>query len=184
MKIGIDMDSVITDTLAAVQNLNPAWSGVNWNGGCNPAEYEATWEKVKKVDNFWADLKPLSSFDSESIALLRKLLMLHDVFFITDRFATLGMSPLKQTKYWLYVNALIQSPNVIIAKDKGAAANMLQLNVFFDDRPKNCVDVLAAMPEAAVFLCDCTHNQDFSDPRIPRLKNLTEFLKLILEMKR
>lgn len=93
------------------------------------------------------------------------------------------MSPLKQTKYWLYVNALVQSPNVLIAKDKGAVAKMLQLDAFFDDRPKNCVDVLEAMPNALVILCDCMHNQDFSDPRIPRLNDLKEFLNLILEEK-
>lgn len=37
MKIGIDMDSVITNTLAAVQKLNPKWRGDSWEGGCNPA---------------------------------------------------------------------------------------------------------------------------------------------------
>jgi hypothetical protein len=88
---------------------------------------------------------------------------------------------MKQTKYWLYTNFLIHSPNVLIAKDKGPAASVLQLDAFLDDRPKNCTDVLVARPTARVYLCDSSHNKSFNDPRIPRVKDLKEFLKIILE---
>ena len=181
MRIGIDMDSVVTDTLSAVQKVNPKWSGESWDGGCTPADYNATWEAVGKVENFWSTLDPMPTCDAMTITLLKLAIQYHDVWFVTNRFETPGTSPMKQTKYWLYTNFLIHSPNVLIAKDKGPAASVLQLDAFLDDRPKNCTDVLAARPTARVYLCDSSHNKTFNDPRIPRVKDLKEFLKLILE---
>lgn len=181
MRIGIDMDSVITDTLSAVQKLNPKWSGESWDGGCTPAEYVATWDLVAKTENFWYNVSPLPCMDLEAFHLLRDLCARHDVFFVTDRFATSGKSPMNQTKYWLLQHGAVVMPNVLIAKDKGPMASVLELDAFIDDRPKNVLDVLAARPNARVYLCDSSHNKTFDDPRIPRVKDLKEFLKLILE---
>jgi 5'(3')-deoxyribonucleotidase len=181
MHIGIDMDSVVTDTLSAVQKINPKWSGETWDGGCTPAEYAATWEAAGRVRNFWAHLEPLPEFDAEAVRLLQETNIKHDVFFVTNRFDTVGQSPMKQTKAWLYNMAFIMMPSVMLAKDKGPMASVLELDAFIDDRPKNCLDVLNARPNARVYLCDSSHNKTFNDPRIPRVKDLKEFLKLVLE---
>jgi 5'(3')-deoxyribonucleotidase len=192
MKIGIDMDDVCADFQTSyVTLLNKLYgkpplgtAPIDWEGSnlqLTPEETTQSWIEVAKVKNFWSSLKPLPSFDLETMLLLTKLVALHDVFFVTNRFDTPGASPLKQTKYWLYLHASIQAPNVLIAKDKGPMASVLQLDVFIDDRPKNLIDVLAARPNAKIYLADSSHNQNFNDPRFPRVKDLKEFLKLILE---
>lgn len=192
MKIGIDMDDVCADFQTSYVTLLNKLFGkpplgtapTDWAGSNLQLTFEETaqsWAEVAKVKNFWSSLKPLATFDAETIRLLHTLVQEHDVFFVTNRFDTPGASPMKQTKYWLYVNAYIQAPNVLIAKDKGPMASVLQLDAFIDDRPKNLIDVLEARPKAKIYLADSSHNQDFNDPRFPRVRDLKEFLKLILE---
>lgn len=194
MRIGIDCDDVCCNFQKRFVALLHGLYGrpplntepIDWNwSNCHLSgeEMSAAWKAAAKVDNLWADLEPLESFDSETVRLLQRVNVRHDVFFVTNRFETPGPSPMKQTKYWFYGKAGLISPNVLIAKDKGPMATVLQLDAFIDDRPKNCIDVLAARPNARVCLCDSSHNKDFNDPRIPRVKDLKEFLKLILEEK-
>lgn len=192
MKIGIDVDGVIADFHREWVNIlerlfgparhrtPPVHFEDDTTGYSLPQVYEAR-DLFLNTYNAWSDLNPLPSFDEYTKELLSETIRRHDVFFVTNRFDTPGASPMKQTKYWFYVNALIQSPNVMIAKDKGPMASVLQLDAFIDDRPKNVLDVLEARPTAKVYLADSSHNQTFNDPRIPRVKDLKEFLKLILE---
>jgi 5'(3')-deoxyribonucleotidase len=192
MVIGIDCDDVCCDFQSSYVRLLNFLFGrppigtapIDWSGSnlqLTNEETKQSWTAVAKVPNFWADLKPLPSFDDETTVLLKRLTLQHDVYFVTNRFATPGSSPMKQTKHWFRTNARIEAPNVMIAKDKGPMASVLQLDAFIDDKPQNCLDVLEVRPNARVYLCDCSHNQPFSDPRIPRVKDLKEFLKLILE---
>src|ERR1017187_2424217 len=203
MKIGIDVDDVCAncckDVIALSRKLynrpdvsvlaNKEWDLSDW--GLNPADVLNLWKEIAKIPSFWAKLSPLPSFDYDTIMLLRDLIYRHDVFFVTNRFETPGPSPMKQTKYWFHVNAQLHTPNVnvLIAKEKGPVAALLQLDAFLDDRPKNCLDVLGALPSARVFLADSSHNKTFvsdwnearQQPFIPRVKDLKEFLKLMLE---
>lgn len=161
---------------------------VDWDwSNCEVTKEEmaAAWKQAAVTPNLWATLDPLPSFDAETRGLLLDAHYAHDVWFITDRFQTPGLSsPLKQTKYWFGKHTLIQTPNVLIAKGKGPATSVLQLDAFIDDRPKNCEDVKSARPETKVFLCDSSHNKTYNDmhagARIPRVKDLKEFLKLVL----
>jgi len=191
MKIGIDMDDVLTDfqkrfvaLLHDMYGRPPLGTApVDWdwsNCEVSKEEMSAAWTKAATVPSLWFLLDPLPSLDEETRGLLRELDVYHDVFFITNRFVTPGLSPLHQTKLWLNNNVGITAPNVLIAKDKGPVATVLELDAFIDDRPKNCADVLAARPKAHVFLADASHNKQFSDPAIPRVKDLKTFLNLIL----
>ena len=192
MKIGIDVDDVCSNFQKRFVGLLNEMYGrptldtapIDWEwSNCQVSEDEraAAWKKAASIKNLWSNLEPLPAFDAETIDLLQITMQRHDVFFVTNRFDTPGASPMKQTKYWFYVNAFIQAPNVLIAKDKGPMASVLQLDAFIDDRPKNVLDVLEARPTAKVYLADSSHNQTFNNPRIPRVKDLKEFLKLILE---
>ena len=194
MRIGIDVDDVCANFQKRFVALLHEMYGrpsldtapVDWDwSNCQVSKEElaAAWVKAADTNNLWAKLERLPSFDAETADLLMETHIRHDVWFITNRFDTPGLSPLKQTKYWLMKHTNIKEPNVIIAKDKGPVATLFQLDYFFDDRPKNCQDILAAMPYCNVFLCDASHNQAFSSPFIPRLANLKEFLKIVLEVK-
>ena len=192
MKIGIDVDDVCAnfqkEFVALLHNMygRPPLdtAPIDWSwSNCEVSKEEMglAWKAAACVRDLWAELDPLPSFDEETIILLNRLVRQHDVYFVTNRFVTPGSSPMKQTKSWFYTNARITAPNVMIAKDKGPMASVLELDAFIDDKPQNCLDVLEARPNARVYLCDSSHNQPFSDPRIPRVKDLKEFLKLILE---
>ena len=200
MRIGIDCDDVCCDFQSSyVELLNKLYgrppigtAPIDWEGSnlmLSAEETKQSWLEVAKVRNFWAKLKPLPSFDVETVELLMETHVRHDVWFITNRFETPGVSPLKQTKYWLNRETLMKTPNVLIAKEKGPVASVLQLDAFIDDHPKNCLDVLGARPSARVYLADSSHNKTFvsdwnearQQPFIPRVKDLKEFLKIILE---
>jgi hypothetical protein len=192
MKIGIDVDDVCVNFQKRfVALLNQLYGKTpldthpcNWefsNSGCTVEEIGKAWKASESIPNWWLDLEPLPSFDDETIELLNLVILYHDVYFVTNRYNTADSeSPMKQTKRWFVRNAGIAAPNVMIAKDKGPMATVLELDAFIDDRPKNCIDVLKARPNAHVFLADSSHNQTFNDPNIPRVKDLKTFLKLIL----
>ena len=194
MKIGIDVDDVCANfqkrfvellhELYGRPPLDTAPIDWNWNwSNClvSGEEMAAAWKAAARVPFLWAGLEPLASFDDETTRLLRKVIYLHDVFFVTNRFDTPGPSPMKQTQSWLYNNAEVMSSNALISKYKGPMATVLQLDAFIDDRPQNCIDVLEARPNARVYLCDSSHNRTFKNQRIPRMADLKEFLKLMLE---
>jgi 5'(3')-deoxyribonucleotidase len=192
MKIGIDMDDVCSNFQKRfVEQLNEMYGRppldtmpIDWdwsNCQISAEERNAAWNSITKVRNLWHLLESLPSFDTETVRLLQTANNIHDVFFVTNRFDTPGQSAMRQTKGWLTDNAGMWAPNVLLAKDKGPMASVLQLDAFIDDRPKNCIDVLEARPNARVYLCDSSHNKTFDDPRIPRVADLKEFLKLILE---
>jgi 5'(3')-deoxyribonucleotidase len=191
-KIGIDCDNVCCDFQKRfVALLNEMYgrptldtAPIDWNwSNCEVSKEEmvAAWKRCAGIRNLWSNIAPLESFDNETVYLLGTLVTRHDVYFVTNRFDTPGASPMKQTKHWFYHYAGIESPNVLIAKDKGPMAVVLQLDYFIDDRPKNCIDVQEACPNAKVYLADSSHNKTFNDPRFPRVKDLKEFLKLVLE---
>jgi hypothetical protein len=191
MKIGIDVDDVCTNfqkrfvallhEMYGRPPLSTAPSDWEWsNCQVTKEEMGAAWAKAATVFNLWQDLEPLPAFDNETRDYLLEVVRKHDVYFVTNRFPTPGASPMKQTKAWFWFCAGINSPNVMIAKDKGPMASVLELDAFIDDRPKNCLDVLAARPKAHVFLADSSHNKTFNDPNIPRVKDLKTFLKVIL----
>ena len=191
MRIGIDMDDVCANFQKKEVEVMHGMFGrppigtmpIDWAGSnlqVSKEEYDQFWAKSATMENFWLNIDPLPSFDEETITLLLSVVMRHDVYFVTNRYETPGMSAMKQTKAWFYHHASMASPNVVLAKEKGPMATVLQLDAFIDDRPKNCLDVLAARPNAHVFLADSSHNQSFKDERIPRVKDLKTFLKIIL----
>ena len=192
MRIGIDMDDVCANFQKKEVEVMHGMFGrppigtmpIDWAGSnlqVSKEEYDQFWAKSATMENFWLNIDPLPSFDDETVSLLLSVVLEHDVYFVTNRYETPGMSAMKQTKAWLYYHASMDSPNVVLAKEKGPMATVLQLDAFIDDRPKNCLDVLAARPNAHVFLADSSHNQPFKDERIPRVKDLKTFLKIMLE---
>lgn len=192
-RIGIDVDDVCANFQKRFVTLLHEMYGrpsldttpVDWNwSNCQVtnSEMKEAWVKAAGTNNLWAKLERLPSFDADTVHLLYVASQRHDVFFVTNRFDTPGASAMKQTKYWFFHNAYIQAPNVLLAKDKGPMATVLQLDAFIDDKPQNCLDVLAARPTAQVYLADSSHNKTFDGgERIPRVADLKEFLKIMLE---
>jgi 5'(3')-deoxyribonucleotidase len=192
MKIGIDMDDVLANFQSRFVKLLHDMYGrpplhtapIDWdwsNCEVSKEEMSAAWVKAATVRNLWLNLEPLPSLDNHTRELLEMAEVRHDLFFVTNRFDTPGLSPTKQTKRWITIQTGIQQPNVLLAKDKGPMASVLQLDAFVDDRPKNCLDVKLARPTARVFLCESSHNKTFNNILTPRVADLKQFLKIILE---
>jgi hypothetical protein len=181
MKIGIDVDGVLSDTLVAIHRKFPGWdTSKGWYGGFTKEQFDAVWNDAKNTENFWLCIPVVQGL---SRRLMIDLNEVHDLYFITDRFDTKGSSAARQTKDWLDFEVLRgRTPaGVIVAKNKGPVAAALGLDMFIDDKPDNCVDVINAVPSCRVYLCSLPHNLSFANGDIPRVADFNEFAKLILE---
>lgn len=180
MKIGIDVDGVLSDTLIAIHRKFPGWDTTKgWYGGFTKEQFDEVWANAKYTRNFWINIPVVQGFNH---SLMLNLNRAHDVYFITDRFDTLGGSAAHQTMKWTRFQLLAGGApaGVIVTKDKGPAAAVLNLDFFIDDKPDNCLAVQRSAPNCRVFLCDLPHNLTWSGD-LPRVTNFNEFAKLILE---
>lgn len=183
MRIGIDVDGVLSDTLVAIHKKFKGWdTSKGWYGGFTKEEFDAVWADAKNQYGFWFHIPPVSDIDYFA---LQKLSRLHDLYFITDRFDTKGGSAITQTSDWVkHVLGIDRAAGVIVTKHKGAAASLLNLDYFIDDKPENCFSVYEAVPNCKVYLCTLPHNASHADePFLPRVADFNEFVRIILETK-
>jgi 5'(3')-deoxyribonucleotidase len=180
MRIGIDVDGVLSDTLVAIHRKFKEWDTTKgWYGGFTKEQFDAVWADAKNTLNFWLDIPVVQGFNHR---LMIDLNDAHDLYFITDRFDTVGGSAVRQTLDWIKFQLLAgHSPaGVIVAKNKGPVAAALGLDLFIDDKPENCLSVVDAAPSCKVYLCDLPHNLFYAG-QLPRVENFNAFAKLILE---
>ena len=64
-----------------------------------------------------------------------------EVFFITQRPATVGQTVQRQTQQWLHQQGFDMPSVLVISGSRGAAAGALRLTYHVDDSPQNCLDV-------------------------------------------
>ena len=189
LNIGIDIDDVLADFMTEFTTTCNKLHGkpeldaqpVDWewsNFNLTREEKDTTWSALQGTPNFWTQLKkePGANFD-----LMQRLDKEHELSFITARVPSAGDSVRHQTSQWLLNNFGIPFPNVFVTTNKGPLAAALKLDYFIDDRPKNVLEIRAAVPTCKVVLKDSCHNQAFVDPEIPRVKDFDTFAKSILE---
>lgn len=183
MKVGIDVDGVLSDTVVAIHRKFPGWdTSKGWYGGFTKKKFEEVWKSAKHEANFWLSIPVVQGFNHR---LMIKLNSKHDLYFITDRFDTVGGSAARQTMAWVLFQLLAGNTpaGVLIAKKKGPVAAALQLDYFVDDKPENCMDVQVSFPACKTYLCTLPHNLHFNSPLLPRVANFNEFAKVVLEVK-
>lgn len=181
MRIGIDVDGVLSDTLVAIHRKFKGWDTTKgWYGGFTKEQFDAVWADAKNTPYFWLNIPVAQGVSPRSMMDLNDA---HDLYFITDRFDTVGGSAVRQTLNWIRYQLLAgDSPaGVIVAKNKGPVAAVLNLDVFIDDKPENCLAVAEAAPTCKVYLCDLPHNLTYAGQPLARVSNFNEFAKLILE---
>lgn len=187
--IGIDLDDVLADFMGAytvranrmfgrpalgTMPVDWAWS----NFGLSKEEQDAVWAEIANEQSFW---EKLDQDKGASIDAVRSLDDAHNLSYITARVRCNGDTVLKQSCRWLLNNYGVPFPQVFVAYDKAATAIALKLDYFIDDRPKNVIEIKNAVPSCKVFLKDSSHNQPFSRPDIPRIKDFNEFAQLVME---
>jgi hypothetical protein len=97
---------------------------------------------VASIDNFWASLDEIEPGAVARLAALRTELGL-EVIFLTQRPTSAGEVTQLQTQRWLERHGF-ELPAVFVLKgSRGKAAAALHVDVVLDDRPDNCLDVVA-----------------------------------------
>ena len=103
---------------------------------------DAVWEAIESVSDFWMTLRPL---DERAVRRIHELMLRHrwEVFFITQRPFTEGETVQRQTQRWLVAQGFDLPTVIVLRGSRGAAAAALGLDYHVDDRPQNCIDVVA-----------------------------------------
>jgi phosphoglycolate phosphatase-like HAD superfamily hydrolase len=169
MRIGFDMDGVLADFASAFyaierhlfgsgtvrRAVRPEEEAEDFTAGGTPSapggpvslsesrrRRDAVWQLIKSTNDFWTLLKPTQQ---GAVRRIRDLSLQHrwEVFFVTQRPATLGETVQRQTQRWLIAQGFDMPSVLVIGGSRGAAAGALRLDYHVDDSAQNCLDVLS-----------------------------------------
>jgi 5'(3')-deoxyribonucleotidase len=188
--VGCDLDDVLADFSKGFMLIAHDKYGVNpnlrptsweWDDCDMPADrVDGTWnELIHNRPNWWETLDVEDGVDT---VLLHKVFNKTKLFFPTARANNVGRPVEIQSQKWLFNKFDLLHPTVIVSGEKGPLALALKYDYFLDDRPKNCIDIKKACPDAKVFMKTATHNPtvDLSHLGIHRVANFNEFAKVVL----
>ncbi len=106
------------------------------------SEVRRLWDHVASIENFWSGLEEVEPGAVARFAELRTSLGL-EVIFLTQRPRSAGEVTQLQTQRWLERHGF-ELPSVFVLRgSRGKAAAALHVDVVIDDRPDNCLDVMA-----------------------------------------
>lgn len=105
-------------------------------------QQDAVWKALKDTNDFWTTLAPI---EAGVIARIHAMSRERgwEVFFITQRPATVGRPVQAQTQEWLVAQGFPLPSVLTLSGSRGKAVHALDLDFLVDDLPRNCVDVLA-----------------------------------------
>lgn len=192
MKIGFDVDGVLSDFIKAFGNVARSLYGskripanfvpTDWNFGnlLTKEEMKETWKAVANTENFWAKEEPIFGVKD----VLKNFIKSNpgDIWFITARTQGTGATIAKQTQRWLRSTLGIYPEDYcgIITVDKPeykkAMMQAMGLNCFIDDHGPTIED-LDTVEGLEAYLLDAPWNQDAKVKN--RIASLDAYLKEI-----
>lgn len=167
VRVGFDMDGVLADFSSAFRDIEKRLFGT---GSALPAEApevearqeeegagqgpsaaspresrrrrDAVWKVIHETPDFWMTLRP---HDPMAVRRIHDMMLRHrlEVFFITQRPATVGQTVQRQTQQWLRQQGFDLPSVLVISGSRGAAAGAIRLDYHVDDSPQNCLDVVS-----------------------------------------
>ena len=168
LRLGVDLDGTLADLSSAYHACEQRMFGSTSADAVEPpAEAEAeprdetdvaddrlkrarqrslrqehVWRTIKQTPDFWLGLQPI---EDGIIARLYDTAVRGgwEVFFITQRPATAGLTVQMQSQRWLIEHGFPTPSVVTLSGSRGKAASALELDYLIDDTPKNCVDVIS-----------------------------------------
>lgn len=179
MRIGFDIDGVLSNFYRAYEELHCQVAGVNkfppldeergpgcWHWptalhGYTDADTKAVWGIIKSDPKFWRNLSEHKDFGWLRGWWRMPLASHAETYFITDR---PGILPVRQTQDWFADRGILA--NVVVSAEKGEMARLLKLDAYIDDRWENCVAVSYATDEACQpYIVDRNYNRPVDNPQ-------------------
>ena len=173
VEIGIDLDGVVANFAKAFsiyankfygcpiinhEKEILLWDWEKWYP-ISKEQVRVVWKLICETDNFWKKLEVLDRSDFDYMRDSLQSLKRANIYFITTRVESKGESVKKQSEEWLRMNGWT-NPTVIVCKEKGKMAALLDLDFFIDDKTENIVDVKLAVPDCLVYARDVPHNHN------------------------
>ena len=149
MRIALDVDGVLADFIWSFTQVATELGVMTGRFRTSdqqewsfPCDVNSVWEEVKGRWNWWMTLEPIATTDE--ISALNKAIGEHDVYFITSRPRTRGLSAERQTHHWLTSIGLQAAHASVIATragSKGALCKALDIEAVLEDCPANLEDL-------------------------------------------
>lgn len=116
-----------------------------------PRQQRRLWERVASIENFW---QTLNEIEPGTVAKLHALSVERrwEVIFLTKRPATAGATAQIQTQRWLEARGFLLPSVYVVQRSRGQIAAALALDFVVDDRPENCLDVVADSTARAILV--------------------------------
>jgi len=130
------------DPTSAVPSIRSNGGAVSTGVRLSTRQQRQLWAHVQQIENFWMGLK---EHEPGAVARLARAAAAHawEVLFITTRPSSAGLTTQVQSQRWLEAHGF-QYPSVyVVPGSRGRVAAALALDVVIDDRPENCLDVVA-----------------------------------------
>lgn len=183
-RIGVDIDGVLADFTYPVAelasqmfNLEVSGHATHWNWmrdfGVTGDKERELWGWIKEHPEWWGTLPALPGARM-AIAYLRESSA--EVYFITSK-PSFGCKLVVEN--WLRHHGY-PDPTVLIAEDKAPIVKALKIQMFVDDRPETCVDVVAKT-ESRVFMPNRPWNQG-EFPGVTRVEGLVTALEIMCDV--
>lgn len=116
-----------------------------------PRRQSRLWRHVQSIDNFWESLDEVEPGAVRRVAHAvaeRRW----EVIFLTKRPGSAGASSQVQTQRWFQAKGFALPSVFVVQGSRGRIASALGLDIVVDDRPENCLDVLADSSARAVLV--------------------------------
>lgn len=116
-----------------------------------PRQHRRLWRHVEGIENFWeglSEIEPGTVARLAAVAIDRKW----EVLFLTKRPETAGSTAQVQTQRWLESKGFALPSVYVVQGSRGRVAAALELDFVVDDRPENCLDIVADSKARAVLV--------------------------------
>jgi hypothetical protein len=167
LRIAFDLDGVLADlgseltrcadALFGEGNRRVDPSGLSDNDALpvplalSPGQRRRLWTHVQAIENFWETLSELEPGVVERLGTIAAA-QRWEVIFLTRRPSSAGATAQVQSHRWLQSKGFPCPSVYVVRGSRGRVAAALRLDVVVDDRPENCLDVVADSKARAILV--------------------------------